>query len=181
MPGLTELTVVGDAGRVRIQLEDHSDVTVADILLATAAPCTGIAETAVDTAIETGRLQLLDGERELPVDQLADVIDHDSVLIRLLGNGKDRSRRQRPADPPTTAVALRPSAPTDVSPAPADARVAHAGRSEPSGCACRHAGTASPRLSSCPAKPGAPPASPARTAPCETPARRATGCPPLRR
>ena len=120
MPGLTELTVVGDAGRVRIQLEDHSDVTVADILLATAAPCTGIAETAVDTAIETGRLQLLDGERELPVDQPADVIDHDSVLIRLLGNGNDRSRRQRPADPPTTAVALRPSAPTDVSPAPAD-------------------------------------------------------------
>ena len=179
MPGLTELTVVGDAGRVRIQLEDHSDVTVADILLATAAPCTGIAETAVDTAIETGRLQLLDGERELPVDQLADVIDHDSVLIRLLGNGKDRSRRQRPADPPTTAVALRPSAPTDVSPAPADPALrTPAAASLP---ALPPRGTASPRLSSCPAKPGAPPASPARTAPCETPARRATGCPPLRR
>ena len=107
MAGLTELTVVGDAGRVRIKLEDHSDVTVADILLATAAPCTGIAETAVDTAIETGRLQLIDGEQELTVDQLADVIDHDSVLVRLLGNGKDHARRQRPADPPTTAVALR--------------------------------------------------------------------------
>ena len=177
MPGLTELTVVGDAGRVRIQLEDHSDVTVADILLATAAPCTGIAETAVDTAIETGRLQLLDGERELPVDQLADVIDHDSVLIRLLGNGKDRSRRQRPADPPTTAVALRPSAPTD-----AAQRGPRRARRPQRAFRLRlpPPGTASPRLSSCP-KPGAPPVSPARAAPCETPARRATGCPPLLR
>ena len=98
MPGLTELTVVGDAGRVRIKLEDHSDVTVADILLATAAPCTGIAETAVDAAIETGRLQLVDGDQELDVDQLADVIDHDPVLIRLVGINKDRPRRPRAAD-----------------------------------------------------------------------------------
>jgi len=119
MAGLTELTVVGDAGRVCIKLEDHNDVTVADILLATAAPCTGIAETAVDTAIETGRLQLIDGERELTVDQRADVIDHDSVLVRLLGNANDRSPRQRPAHSPTTAVALRPPAP-DRSPAPGE-------------------------------------------------------------
>ena len=120
MAGLTELTVVGDAGRVRIKLEDQSDVTVADILLATAAPCTGIADTAVDTAIETGRLQLIDGERALGANQPADVIDHDSVLVRLLGNGNERSQRPGPAGPPIPAVALAAAAPTDPSPAAAE-------------------------------------------------------------
>ncbi len=129
MPGLTELTVVGDAGHVRIQLEDHSDVTVADILLATAAPCTGIAETAVDAAIETGRLQLVDGDQELDVDQPADVIDHDPVLIRLVGINKDRPRRPRAADTRNGDVALTPPAParSDHPPAPfADAPAAPA-------------------------------------------------------
>ena len=119
MPGLTELTVVGDAGRVQIKLEDHSDVTVGDILLATAAPCTGIAETAVDAAIQTGRLQLVNGDQELGVDQLADVIDHDPVLIRLVATNKDRPRRPRAADTPNGDVAFTPpgSAHSDRAPA----------------------------------------------------------------
>ena len=85
MPGLTELTVVGDAGRVQIKLEDHSDVTVGDILLATAAPCTGIAETAVDAAIETGRLQLVSGDQELGVDELADLLGSCCRLLLRVG------------------------------------------------------------------------------------------------
>src|SRR5664279_1120803 len=144
MPGLTELTVVGDAGRVQINLEDHNDVTVGDILLAAAAPCTGIAETAVDTAIETGRLQLVDGDQELGVDQLADVIDHDPVLIRLVATNKDRRRRPRAADTPNGDAAFTPpgSARSDRAPAHvAAAPVAPAPLVPPAGTLPASAGT----------------------------------------
>ena len=102
MPGLTELTVVGDTGRVRVQLEDTQDLTVSDILTATATACTGIDTAAVEQAIEAGRLRLIDGDRELAADQPADVIHNDPVTITLAPSraGHPRALRAAEAPPP---------------------------------------------------------------------------------
>ena len=104
MPGLTELTVVGDSGRVRVHLEDGQDLTVGDILIATAGECTGIDATAVEQAIDTGRLRLRDGDRELAAEQPADVIHNDSVTIALAPSRAAHPRTLRAADaPPPTS------------------------------------------------------------------------------
>jgi MinD-like ATPase involved in chromosome partitioning or flagellar assembly len=113
MPGLTELTVVGDSGRVRVHLEDGQDLTVGDILIATAGECTGIDATAVEQAIDTGRLRLRDGDRELAAEQPADVIHNDSVTITLAPSRAAHPRALRAAQPPPP-----PEHPSWVSPPP---------------------------------------------------------------
>ena len=105
MPGLTELTVVGETGQIRIQLEDSHDLTVSDILTATAPACTGIPAASVDEAIEAGHLQLLDGTRELTADEPVDAIDNDPVTVKLLSGRAARPRVLRAADaPPATPL-----------------------------------------------------------------------------
>ena len=135
MPGLTELTVVGETGQIRIQLEDSHELTVSDILTATAPACTGIPADSVDDAIEAGHLRLLDGTRELAADQPVHVIDNDPVTVKLLGGRTGRPRVLRAADtpPPASLPAASPDpAPVVTSPAPPPAADRH----------CRPAGAA---------------------------------------
>ena len=67
MPGLTELTVVGETGQIRIQLEDHSDVTVSGHPAWRPPPRARASRPARSmTAIEAGHLRLLDGSASSP-------------------------------------------------------------------------------------------------------------------
>jgi MinD-like ATPase involved in chromosome partitioning or flagellar assembly len=114
MTGLTELTVVGETGQIRIQLENSHELTISDILTATAPACTGIPAASVDEAIGAGHLQLLDGNRELTADQSAQVIDNNPVTIKLVSDQPPRPRVLRAAAPPSASL---PAAQPDPSPA----------------------------------------------------------------
>ena len=104
MPGLTELTVVGETGQIRIELEDSHELTISDILTATAPACTGIPAASIDDAIEAGHLQLLDGNRQLTADQSAEVIDNDPVTIKLVSSQPRRPRVLRAAAAPSPSL-----------------------------------------------------------------------------
>ncbi len=110
MPGLTQLTVVGESGRVRVQLEDSQELTVSDILTATATTCTGIDAAAVEEAIEAGHLRLRDGDRDLDADQPTDAIHNDPVTITLAPSRAGHPHALRATDtPPATSPAATTS------------------------------------------------------------------------